>query len=441
MTQDSALDSNLDAAFDQANWRSWRGNVNSNILKLSERISFLENELANTTMSHVNEEIKSEQNNTHSPSLLSCTQSDLQIYSQITESFADADHFGIGYLAALVAIVKSKTYARFQLILLFGCVIVYLWYGNLTLSRAMANMQSDFKPEKKDYSINYGSSDQVEPYQVPYIHINFFIIFENINKISLNITHLLDQLLKSQDWFHERAMFMYDDLSWEYANVTAVPFQASGEVPLEGEDFGVHVNLRLKLDEPSPGKGWFIALSIDLGRIQMIANVKVGDVTLRISRDEDPAGIPLVLNYNKEEDSMVDVFMIGYQETVFHKYRTNDQLSNFDITWSQSTKSTAYFVGIVNITLEDNSLLLRIEPKLEVDHWTEYVAFSYTDWLSGMGGLFSLMAMGFLWTSYGLALSCGDGISMGILPGLSFNFFSYEELLWIKKKLEKKGVL
>merc|ERR1719193_2666646 len=191
-------------------------------------------------MSHVNEEIKSQQNNTHSPSLLSCTQSDLQIYSQITESFADADHFGIGYLAALVAIVRSKTYARFQLILLFGCVIVFLWYGNLTLNRAKANMQSDFKPEKKDYSINYESSNWVEPYEVPYIYINLFIILENIHRNSFNITDLLDQLLESQDGFHEHVMFMYDDLSWEYANVITFPFQEGGEIPLE-EDFGVHV--------------------------------------------------------------------------------------------------------------------------------------------------------------------------------------------------------
>jgi len=235
-------------------------------------------------------------------------------------------------------------------------------------------------------------------------------------------------------------MFMYDDLSWEYANVITFPFQEGGEIPLE-EDFGVHVRLRLKLDEPSPGIGWFIALSVDLGSIPMIANVKLGDVALRISRDEDPAGIPLLLNYNEEDDGMVDVFIIGYQETVFHKYRTDDQFSNFDLTWSQSMKSTAYFAGVANITLEDCSLLLRIEPNLEVDHWTEYVAFSYADWLTGMGGLFSLMTTGFLWTSYGLALSCGNGISMGILPVLSFNFFSYEELLWIKNKLDKSGLL
>jgi len=407
-------------------------------LKLQERISFLEKKYTNTSMLRVNKEIKSEQNNTSSPCLLTSTKGEVETDSQNTGSFADADYFGVGYLSALVAIVRSKPYARFQLVLLFGCAIVFLWYGNLTLNRAITNMQSEFKPEQKDYSINYGSSNQVEPYKVPYIYINFFIVLENSDKNSINLADFFDQLLQSQDWFNERAMFMYD-LGKEYAHVTPDPFH-EGWVPL-GEDCGVHVGLRLQLDEPTPGKVWFMTLSVDFDSIQMIPNVKLGNVALRISRDENPEGFPILLNYNEEDDGNVDVFMIGYQETVTHKHRTNDQFSNFDITWSQTLKSTGYFTGVANMTVKDRSLLLRIEPNLEVDHWTEYVAFSYSDWLTGMGGMFSLMTTGFLWTSYGLALCCGDGISMGILPGLSFNFFSYEELMWIKNRLDKTGLL
>merc|ERR1719193_1603984 len=138
---------------------------------------------------------------------------------------------------------------------------------------------------------------------------------------------------------------------------------------------------------------------------------------------------------------MVDVFMIGYQETVIHTWRTQEEYANFDLTWSQTMKSTAFLREAAGLALEDQSILLRIDPDLEVDHWREYVAFSYSDWLTGMGGLFSLITTGFLWSSYGLAVCCGDGISMGILPGLSFNFFSYEESMWIKNRLDKAGML
>jgi len=430
---------NLDAAFDQAEWRNWKGNVNKDILKLKERISFLENNFENTSMLRVNKEKKSEQNNSASPSLSTSIKGEVEVDSQKTVSFADADYLGVGYLSALVAIVRSKPYARFQLILLFGCAIVFLWYGNLTLERAITNMQSDFKPEQKDYSINYASSNQVKSYEVPYIYINFFIVVENADKNSINMTDLFNQLLQSQDEFNERAMFVYDGIRTVWPNVTPFPF-IDGYVPL-GADCGVHVGLRLKLDEPTPGKKWFMTLSVDFGSIQMIANVKLGNAALRISRDENPAELPILLNYNEVDDGKVDVFMIGYKETVTHKYRTNDNFSNFDITWSQTMKSIEYFTGVANMTLEDRSLLLRIEPNLEVDHWKQYVAFSYSDWLTGMGGMFSLMTTGFLWASYGLALFCGDGISMGILPGLSFNFFSYEELMWIKNRLDKTGLL
>ena len=85
-------------------------------------------------------------------------------------------------------------------------------------------------------------------------------------------------------------------------------------------------------------------------------------------------------------------------------------------------------------------MLLHIKPDLQVDNWKEYVALGYGDWFTGMGGLFSIIVTGFLWVAYGTAVFFGDGLSMGILPGLSYNFFSYEEVMWIKKGLDKSGI-
>jgi len=439
MRQDSDFPPELDTAFDWAEWRNWRTNVNSNILKLNERISFLENKCVNPCVLNVYKDRKSMEDNTASKDILTCSKPKVQTQSQTTGSFAEADYLGVGYLSTLVAIIRSTLFARFQFLLLFGSAILFLWYGSVTLNRAIRSMQSEFKPGKKDYAINYENSTQVEPYEVPYVYISFFIMLKNSDQNSTNLTDVNAQLLQSQDYFSQRARFRYDDFRNEYAKVSISTFN-EGEVVL-GADLGVWVRLRLKFSDPSPGRGWFMILLVDIGSLSMIANATIRNVALRISRDEEPAGLPLMLNYNEMDDGMVDIFMIGYRESVTHKYRTNEQYSNFDLTWSQTMKSTAFLATVSNMAIDDSSFIIRIEPNLEVDHWSEYIAFSYSDWLTGMGGLFSLMTTGFLWTSYGLALCCGDGISMGILPGLSFNFFSYEELLWIKNRLGKSGLL
>merc|ERR1719233_2631634 len=126
--------------------------------------------------------MKSEEDITSCPDTVSYSKGEVKIQSWYTASFAEADYLGVGYLSTIVAIIRSKLYARFQLILLLGSAITFLWYGNSTLNRAITNMQSEFKPEKKDYTINYESSDQVEPYEVPYIYMSFSFILENSDK-------------------------------------------------------------------------------------------------------------------------------------------------------------------------------------------------------------------------------------------------------------------
>jgi len=176
-----------------------------------------------------------------------------------------------------------------------------------------------------------------------------------------------------------------------------------------------------------------------------IGNSSIDHIGLSITREDEPLGFPIMLNFNNWNtiwaDKMTNLFMIGYQETVVQKHQSNQKYSKFDVTWSQTKKSLDYFDAVGNLTVEDGWILLRVEPNFKIEHWEEYVAFTYYNWLTGMGGLLSLLVSGFLWTSYWIAMSCGDGISMGILPGLSFNFFSYEELMWMKNRLGKSGVL
>jgi len=81
--------------------------------------------------------------------------------------------------------------------------------------------------------------------------------------------------------------------------------------------------------------------------------------------------------------------------------------------------------------------LLYLTPDIVVEHWEEYVAFGYEDWITGMGGLFSLITFVFFWISYYVAVYFGDGETMGILPIMSFSFYNFEETHWIKRRLRQ----
>jgi len=450
----------LDAAFDYVEWKNWRSKVNKHFLQLNDRISVLEGRCVDgniqeatkqlspvkircvdtKTPLRTSKEVTSAKDTESSSSLYTETKGQSKIRSQQTESFAEADYLGIGCLSAFVAVVRFKMHAQIQLILLVISVVLFLWYGQSMLNRAINNEQSEFKPEKKDYSVDYSDSNHFSEYEIPFIYLDYFIILRDTSSESVNRTNLLAQLLKYKNNISEGILFRYNNLSIKYPRVTS-SVNITREGVAIGSDFGVYVKLRIQVHESPTKWGWFLVIPVGIDLSPLIGNSSVDHVAFRITRDRYPSELPLMLDWGGIDDGMVDVFMIGYKETVTHKHESHENYSSFDVSWSRTKKTPSYFFAAGNITVQDSWLLLRIEPNSEVEHWGEFVAFTYYDWLTGMGGLFSLMATVFLWTSYGIAQCCGDGISMGILPGLSFNFFSYEEVMWMKNRLSKSGVL
>jgi len=460
MWPDSEFSPTLDAAFDYVEWKNWRSKVNKHFVKLNDRISLLEDRCMDGNIQEATKQIslaeirfvdtkkplRTTKEVTSAKDTMSSfgqgtkTKGEPNIRSQKTESFAESDYLGIGCLSTFVAVARSKIHAKIQFIVLVIFILLFLMYGQSTLYRAIDMEQSDFKPEKKSYSLNYGDSNNFLEYQLPYIYLDFLVILRNTTYESVNRTILKAQLLKYLNHFNESIFFRHYDLSVSYPRVS-LSFLMTGEGVRIGSDFGVYVTFEIKVYESPTRWGWYLYVPVEIDLSSFIKGSFVDSIRFGVTRDQYSWEVPLMLDWDRTVDEMVDMFMIGFKETITRKHQSFEWQSTFDVTWSRTKWTLPYFFAASNITASDSWLLLQIQPNSEVEHWGEFVAFGYNDWLAGMGGLFSLMTTGFFLTSYHIAKCCGDGISMGILPPLSFNLRSYEEVKWIKNRLGKSGVL
>lgn len=435
---------NSASVVEMVEWNRWKNNVSMDILVLNERISVLEKKILDMNSHAISTEnkipSKANRNIDSMPTSISSSGNKIELtaYWKDTATYSDAYNQGIGYLPTMSRVVRGKKHAQFQLILLIVCVVTFVWYGSITFMSAIKNEQSEFKPSFKQYAVNYTDSDQLLLYQMPYLFLRMIISFDRDSEYADDKEKLLLDISESQHNFQDRVIVSYQDKINLYPNVSLWPYIENDAM---GDSNSLIVGFRMTVGEiPTNGVFWIIAL-LDIQSIALGGNVTVEHLNVILDRETLPSGTPLVIDQYNEGDDEFDVFIIGYTEMVTKKYRSKKSYSEIDMTWSQTAAPIELAKAIHNITVEPSYIMFHLKPNLEVDHWKEYVTFGYADWLTGMGGLFSLTVAGFLWTSYGIAVRFGDGISMGILPGLSYNFFSYEEILWIKRKLGSSGVI
>jgi len=444
MQKNLAYAENSASAIEMSEWNSWKNKVGKDMLVLNERVSILEKKIADMSCDAINKTNKTQseenRNINSTPTLVSSSQSKTELTAnwKETATFADADNQGIGYLATVSRVIRSKKHAQLQVILLIVCVVTFLWYGSITLMSAMRNEKSEFKPSFKQYVVNYTDSDEHLLYHMPYLILRFFISVDTNSEYLDDKEKLLAEISESQHNFQDRVIIYYEEKSNLYPNVSSEPFIWDDDME---DPTSLILGFRMTVGEiPTNGVFWIIAL-LDIQSILLGGNVTVQHINIILDREPLPSGVPIVIDEYSDSDDEFDAFIIGYTEIVTRKYRSKKWNSQIDMTWSQTTAPVEHAKDIHNITVEPNHIMFFLQPNLVVDHWREYVTFGYWDWLTGMGGLFSLMVAAFMWASYSIAVCCGDGISMGILPALSYNFFSYEEILWVKKKLMSSGII
>jgi len=352
------------------------------------------------------------------------------------DTFALADYMGVGCLTTFITLIASKRLAQLQFIWLLGCLIFFLYYGINTFFTAEGNENADFKPETKNYVIDYSSED--EQYEMPYVYIFWYLSLAQCNiteRTRMNQTELSNQLLQAQGDFSNSVFIEYTD-STEFLDAK-VSARVSDDT---SSSLGFWGFFKFNLSAPNPVLGpWNLYILLNGDAMSLNSTVSLKHIVTYISREDFyyfPGGVIVKWDAVDEVD-MVDCNVVNYDETVTHKHGSDVEHHDIEMGWTQTTLHIDDLYIIADVITESTDIVLFITPNLEVEHWFEYVAFGYTDWMTGMGGLSSLLCATFLWVSYYIAMYFGDGFSMGILPGLTFTFSNYEDVHWIKRKMHQ----
>jgi len=301
-------------------------------------------------------------------------------------------------------------------------VWAFTTYGLTSFIQAKVNEESDFKPEWKTQVVDYTTGEV--NYEMPNIYFEVYIYIENVTEDEVNVTDLLNQIVKSQNDFNNSVSILSADGELEVLDVVAST-TASDLVGSVGEGVGFWGWIKLELSDPNPSPGeWNTILLID------VSVMDVEHLLVTIGRDDNvySEGLPVALNWYEVDDGNVNVFLFEYTEIVTHKYHSNTEYYDFDISWSQTTSSLDFLLELHGVVAESSDIILVFTPDLKIEHWNEYVTFGYWNWLTAMGGLLTIAGVVFFKVSFQLAKRGENGSSMGILPFLSSNFSTYENV-------------
>jgi len=94
-------------------------------------------------------------------------------FSSYPESFATARNDGFGGLRTCLHLIQTKKAALFQFIWLMIIATIFVALGITQFQRAKSNLDSEFKPEKKYKTINYGDEENDIQYDMPYVYLFF----------------------------------------------------------------------------------------------------------------------------------------------------------------------------------------------------------------------------------------------------------------------------
>jgi len=410
-------------------WRTamdeWKTSMDEKILKLQQRIWTLEE-------NKLTQEAKKSEAVTYSQNAWSEVL--ISEGSRAVDSFAAADYDGIGCIPTFLIIVRTKRWAWIQLLLLLACIIGFMYYGAVTFEMADRNELSEFKPERKSFVIDYVD----ESYEMPYIWLRFYTTISNANVSDTNLQDFVDELLLSQDYFNNSVLLWYETTS-EASFIDVVTSAYAWPGAQQGTSVGFWGFFRLELSDPVAALGeWKLIILFDVNAMALGGEVSFEHLVVTINREEnvtdDNRGVTLQW-VAVDDDEKVDLFLFRYSEIVT-KLHNNGKVHDFEISgWSQATPEIDFLSSYYLINANSGDIVLNIASSPKIEHWEEYVAFGYTDWITGMGGLLTLITAMFFWVSYLIAILFGDRISMGILPGLSFNFASYEHVNWLVARL------
>jgi len=291
--------------------------------------------------------------------------------------------------------------------------------------------KSEWKPEWKTHVVDYSSSSE-QYYKMPYLWLQFFLHPVNeTEKNVVNVTEVIAQVMNSSFIGESRVIYTQSNFTWGGHKQEIVEAVGNYSGTLSN---GIGVLVRLDLEDASAVKAnWLTVLQVNILALSLNGTYSVRYLKTKVGRTiELDFSQYEFINYeencsNFDDDEAHQIFFIEYNEKVTKKYRSNEEVSTIESRLAQKICTTAedsYSRTMIKVRKGD--LLFHFKPNLAVDHWMEYVDFGYWDWLTSIGGIFSLMSTLFFWLAYYLAILFASDGSVGILPEMSFVFANFE---------------
>jgi len=301
---------------------------------------------------------------------------------------------------------------------MFVCVVTFLGIGISQFLVAEANQKSPWKPEKKAYVIDYTRDNAVQ-YDMPIIWLTFGFSSYNSSKWTENMMNdTLTHLLEIQSYLYN-ASYLYVSNEHDQVFVDCEAISVSNVVSLD-ENF--YATLALKCEDPDTSLGDFLlSLHMNMSDYSTLYNVdQVSGFHIFLGRETGNWYDGPYLAFDRESSQ---VYGIEYQETVVH--RLNDRAYSFFDTTLQSQGGGEFG--------DPGQVYSMIKGDLLVEHWKEYLSYSYVDWFMAMGGLFSVCVTVFLLGGSMIPRLLRSNSSMGILPLFSYTFYNYGKVLKFTK--------
>jgi len=408
----------------------WKSNITQDIRVLKERVSLLENE---------NESFRNRRN-PKSEFLIDKPGFDGKVH-QSEDIFVEA-----GCKQRWINHLIHDRSSRGQLILLLIFTALFIYVGVKEFERAKQNVDTEFKPEKKQYVKDYQDSISTEQYTMPYF---FFELFAgNVSADDVNISDYLSKLLDSQNHFIGSATIVYDSPVEESKDDTFEALQVDEAVVITNEsgwsENGFWFMFRVKYADPDPSKGsWYLAIRLLSEKLTLNGTLTIEPYYFSITRERVSFKNLHGIYLSKHEESKVTFSIVSYEERVTDKQNRNTRTEELSFTGKPLEFWDVKELDMhLNITADLGETVLLIIPDLQVEYWEEYVDYGYSDWLMAMGGMLSIVSTIFFWMAYYVGKFLDDGVSrVGILGEMSFLYSNFGNIRWIKQTINQKLIL
>jgi len=408
---------------------NWKANIDRELRELKARVSLLE--------------IEKQDSQRWCKSSLKDGVDEDKMYSESKSIVSDTEE--LGCIKRWHYHLKSSRTAKFQFLLLLIFFSLFAYFGLSQYNRAKRNVNSLYKPEKKESIKNYEDGKSTEVYDIPYFYFHFYVNLGSNKSNETSIDNTLSLLLASMDNFTGSCVIAY------YSEGSGINETQSTLEPIEAvadyDPVGIMTNgfwawMRIKFDAPDPSKGFFyLMIRLKPGLMSERASVSFDWMFLTISR-EIKSLHPFRGVLLKESEDFVTIYVVSYEESVTRRIDTENTGSLETDFRHSGTMSPSSVKQHMNVSTNNSDILVVVLPDLLVDHWEEFVEYGYWEWVTAMGGLFSITCAVFFWISYYLGLMFEHDIAeVGILGEMSLIYWNIENIHMMKKLLKQSGII